>query len=152
MSEMHKTAWPAGLKRTKARLSVLAVLERESGPLSAMDIAAKIEGEDGDVWLSTVYRVLEQFVNCSIVNRLTVMQSDTAVYELNRFSHKHYAVCVSCRKIVPMANCPMDAFTPKVLDEGFKIAGHNLEVYGYCGACAGEGTASFLERKEAKEL
>lgn len=128
--------WPKGLKKTRTREQVFSVLQAEKAPLNAMEIAAKIDGE-ASVWLSTVYRVLEQFVKSGVVTKLTVMNSDTAVYELNRFCHKHYAVCMSCRKIIPMDNCPMEAFTPRVQDGGFRVVGHNVEVYGYCTECGG---------------
>lgn len=129
------SAWPAGLKKTKTRERVLAILEKEKCPLSALEICARIGGE-GAVWPSTVYRTLEQFEKSGVVSRLTVMGSDNAVYELNRFCHKHYAVCMACHKIVPMENCPMEAFTPRVQDDGFQVVGHNVEVYGYCAGCA----------------
>ena len=132
--------WPAGLKKTKTREQVLAVLEAQKGPLSAMDICAKIDRGENAVWLSTVYRVLEQFVKSGVATKLTVMNSDTAVYELNRFCHKHYAVCMACHKIIPMDNCPMETFTPRVQDNGFQVVGHNVEVYGYCTKCRQDET------------
>ncbi len=63
------------------------------------------------------------------------MNSEMAVYELNRFEHKHYAVCMSCRKIIAMDNCPMETFIPKLEDENFHVMGHNLEIFGYCKDC-----------------
>ncbi|HWR19983.1 MAG TPA: Fur family transcriptional regulator [Clostridia bacterium] len=134
----EKITWPKGLKKTKAREQVLALLEKEKRPVSALEISAKLEGGENPVWLSTVYRVLEQFVKSGVITKLSVMNSDTAVYELNRFHHKHYAVCMSCRKITPMENCPMEAFIPRVKDDGFQVVGHNVEVYGYCKDCACE--------------
>ena len=140
----EQTAWPKGLKKTKTRESVLVVLEREKCPLSAMEICARIGGDESTVWPSTVYRALEQFEKSGVVSKLTVMNSDTAVYELNRFRHKHYAVCMACHKIIPMENCTMEAFTPRVQDDGFQVVGHNVEVYGYCAGC------SFGEKKKNK--
>lgn len=64
-----------------------------------------------------------------------VMNSDMAVYELNRFEHKHYAVCMNCHKIIPMDNCPMEKFIPELEEDDFHIMGHNLEVFGYCKDC-----------------
>lgn len=133
----ERLTWPEGLKKTKTREQVLSVLQGQKCPMSAMEISANIDGGQNAVWLSTVYRVLEQFVKSGVVTKLTVMNSDTAVYELNRFHHKHYAVCMGCHKIIPMDNCPMETFTPRVQDRGFQVVGHNVEVYGYCTACGG---------------
>jgi Fur family ferric uptake transcriptional regulator len=131
----QQSDWPTGIKRTKQREAVLAVLERADGPLSAVDIRARTESDGAGVWLSTVYRILETLVRKGVVLRLAMMTGDMAVYELNRFRHRHYAVCVGCRKIISMDNCPMERFIPKIADGAFRVTGHNLEVYGYCGDC-----------------
>jgi Fur family ferric uptake transcriptional regulator len=134
----RRTDWPAGIKRTKQREAVLAVLERAEGPLSAVDIRARAEKNGEEVWLSTVYRILETFTKKGTAVKLAMSTGDMAMYELNRSEHRHYAVCVSCGKIVSMDNCPMDRFIPEIADGEFRVTGHNLEVYGYCGYCGGK--------------
>lgn len=134
MNETH-SAWPAGIKKTKQRASVLKVLENAPAPISAMELYECIEKEDSPVWLSTVYRILEMFVSKGFVMKTTVMDNDMAVYELNRNMHMHYAVCVDCHKIVAMNNCPMAEFTPKLADDEFHVLGHRVEMYGYCKDC-----------------
>ncbi|MEW9124954.1 MAG: transcriptional repressor, partial [Thermotaleaceae bacterium] len=90
---------------------------------------------EGETWLSTVYRILDIFVKKGVVIRTNIMNSEMSVYELNRFKHKHYAVCMSCKKIIEMDNCPMEGFIPKLEDKNFHIMGHNLEVFGFCNDC-----------------
>jgi len=130
-----QTAWPAGMKKTKPRECVLSVLEHADSPISAMDICSRIEKEGSTVWLSTVYRILELLVKNGTVIKNTIMDNDMAVYELNRNHHKHYAICVNCHKIIPMDNCPMEEFVPKLEDTDFRILGHKVEMYGYCKEC-----------------
>jgi Fur family ferric uptake transcriptional regulator len=127
-----------GLKRTKPRDKVLSVLEHAKKPLSAMEIYSEIEKEDNTPWLSTVYRILDLFVKKGVVIKIAMMDNEMAVYELNRFQHKHYAVCLSCHKIISMENCPMEKFIPNIQDHDFRVTGHNLEVYGYCSECSGK--------------
>jgi Fur family ferric uptake transcriptional regulator len=129
--------WPAGLKRTKPRRRVLEVLKSAEQPLSAMDIAIEIEKSGGGASLSTVYRVLESFEAHRIAVKIAVMNSDTALYELDRRQHRHYAVCVDCRRIIPMDDCPVARFAPQLAEDGFVITGHNLEVFGHCKNCTG---------------
>ncbi|NYB75812.1 transcriptional repressor [Sedimentibacter hydroxybenzoicus DSM 7310] len=124
-----------GIKKTKTREAVLSVLEHAEKPLSAMDICMEIEKTGENIWLSTVYRILELFIKKDIVNKISVMNNEMAVYELNRFIHKHYAVCMDCHKIIPMNNCPMEKFVPKIEDNEFHVIGHNVEVYGICRDC-----------------
>lgn len=130
-----QNSWPEGLKRTKNRESVLSVLEGSEKPLSAADIFAQIEKTGTTTWLSTVYRILEIFVKRGIVLKANVINTEMAVYELNRLKHKHFAVCVNCHKIIALNNCPMDKVMLNLEDNNFQVIGHTLEVYGFCGDC-----------------
>lgn len=132
----NQEKWFEGVKKTKTREAVLSVLERAEKPVSAMNICLEIEKTGENIWLSTVYRILELFVKKDIVKKITVMNSEMSVYELNRFKHKHYAVCIDCHKIIPMNNCPMEKFVPNIEDNEFHIIGHNVEVYGICRDCS----------------
>lgn len=137
MKEVQKNKWPAGIKKTKQRKNVLAVLESSEKPLSASEICSKMEKNGDAVWLSTVYRVLELFVEKGMVIKTNMMNNEMALYELNRFKHKHYAICMHCHKILAMDNCPMEKFIPELEDdEDFQVMGHNLEVYGLCKDCS----------------
>ena len=134
--------WPSGLKKTKQRLAIKEVLESAERPLSAIEIAARIGEDSGTAWLSTVYRALEMFEKENIVMKISLMAEGMALYVINHFEHKHYAVCVSCHKVTEMENCPMEAFDPQLADENFQILGHKLEMYGYCRICQKESVQS----------
>lgn len=132
--------WPHGLKRTKPREAVIAVLWESEKPLSARDIYGileknRVEKDGPPVWLSTVYRILEQLVEKDVVVKLTLLDQEMAVYELHQSSHRHYAVCVDCRKMVTIDNCPMERFEPQLEDDSFQVLGHRIEMYGYCKDC-----------------
>ncbi|MDR1943962.1 MAG: transcriptional repressor [Synergistaceae bacterium] len=131
----HKTGWPSNIKKTRQRQSVLAILERSDKPLSAADICSLTKEAGEAVWLSTVYRILELFTKKGVVVKVSVLNNDFALYEMNRFEHKHYAVCVSCHKVVQMDNCPMERFIPEIEDSDFHVTGHKVEIYGYCKEC-----------------
>lgn len=127
--------WPIGLRKTKSRVSVLAILEDADKPLSATCIWSKIETNGENTWLSTIYRVLDSFVEAGLAIKITVLDNEMTLFEINRHEHKHYAICLNCHKILPMNNCPMDKFNPSIDDSGFQITGHKAEVYGYCKEC-----------------
>ena len=115
---------------------MLEVLAATETPLSALDIAARIEKEGGgSAWLSTVYRALESFVEHRVAVRIAVMGSDVALYELRTNGHHHYAVCVDCHRIIPLKSCPVGHFVPELPEDGFAVTGHNLEVFGHCKNC-----------------
>ena len=135
MKETSNIIWPKGLKRTKTRESVLSVLEGSHSPLSAIEIFSEIENKGESIWLSTVYRVLDAFVEKGLVAKTAVLDNEIILYDLNRSGHKHYAVCIGCHKIITMTNCPMDDFKPKFKNEDIEITGHKVEIYGYCKEC-----------------
>ncbi len=135
---MKKTSiikWPEGLKRTKTRESVLSVLLDSHSPLSALEIFSEIENRGERIWMSTVYRVLDAFLEHDLVTKTSVLDNEITLYDLKSSGHKHYAVCVGCHKIITMVNCPMDDFQAKFKDNDLQVTGHKVEVYGYCKKC-----------------
>ena len=135
MEQNETFEWPQGLKRTKPRQRVLEVLSSAAVPMTALDICEQIGREGESVWLSTVYRILDQFTERGIAVKTAVLDSGMALYELSRSGHRHYAVCMGCNKVIPMENCPMERFYPKLEESGFQVTGHKLEMYGYCKEC-----------------
>lgn len=131
---MPDFVWPPGLKRTKQRDAIVNILENADMPLSAVEIYNRAESGGITVWLSTVYRTLDLLSEKGVVLKTAVLDSDMAYYELRRQGHRHYAVCVDCHKIVPMAGCPLGDYKPKVTDD-FRVLGHRVEMYGYCKDC-----------------
>lgn len=129
----HK--WPTDLKKTKSRVKILSILEDADIPISAMDIYSQLEKSEEPIWLSTVYRVLEIFVEKGMIIKNTVLNNEMVLYEINHFDHKHYAICLGCHKMVTMENCPMDQFHPQFEDNSFHVLDHKVEVYGYCKDC-----------------
>lgn len=128
-----------GLKNTKNRQLVLASLRQADSPLTAEDIYLQLKVVDASISLSTVYRILDIFVEKELALKASVAKDNAAMYELNDRAHKHHLVCVSCKKIQPVYNCPLDDFEKNVAKEtDYSITGHRLEIYGYCPECRGK--------------
>lgn len=133
MKSTCRIKWPEGIKKTKQREYVLAMLESAELPVSAIDIYNKLE-EQG-VPLSTIYRILEIFTEKGIAAKIAVKENGMAVYELKRNEHRHYAFCMGCHRMIVIENCPMEVFKPALGESNFHMLGHKLEIYGYCGDC-----------------
>lgn len=134
MQENHG-GFPSGIKKTRQREHVFSVLERAETPLSAQEIFLQAQAEDASLWLSTVYRTLDFFASKGLITKTTVMDGRQALYALSPLQHRHYAVCLGCRKVVALANCPMEKFEPELDEGGFRVLGHKVEMYGYCRDC-----------------
>ena len=125
-----------GLKNTKHRTAILDILERSNQPIAVEQIFLELNEKEIPVSLSTVYRVLDSLVLKNLVIKLTISGDNRALFEYNRMMHRHYLVCLSCKKIIPINHCPLGDYEKSLEKEtGFTIAGHKLDIYGYCSAC-----------------
>lgn len=132
--------WPEGIKKTKQREDVFRVLVEAKEPLSAIEIYNRIQQQNGQInyAISTIYRSLTVFEEKGLVEKSTLMGEDTAVYEWQHGKHKHYAICLKCHKLVPLAKCPFEHVKLDTSDEDFTVTSHKLEIYGYCNKCKEE--------------
>ena len=90
----------AGLKVTLPRLKILEVLENSpSHHLSAEDIYRVLIEQNEEVGVATIYRVLSQFEESGIVQKLN-FENNQSVYELCGAEHHDHLVCVKCNKII----------------------------------------------------
>lgn len=129
----------SGLKNTKHRLSLLEILYKESQPVSAEKIYIGLKERSVDINLSTVYRNLEMLVNKGIATKLTFLGDSKALYEYNRMEHRHYLVCVKCKNIITIENCPLQDYEMSLEKEtGFQINAHKLVMFGCCPECKNE--------------
>jgi len=114
----------------------LETLYEENQPLSAEDIYIKLKEKTVDINLSTVYRNLEVLVNNGLATKLTFPGDSKALYEYNRLGHRHYIVCIECKKILAIEHCPLQEYETSLEKEtGFKINAHKLVMFGCCPEC-----------------
>ncbi len=135
--EEWESEYPRGLKWTKQRKSVYRVLKEATEPLNASRIYHLAEKSAGgeEYALSTVYRILTAFEEKGLVERNVCLEDGSVVYTLTRDGHTHYAVCLGCRRRIPMQSCPFAHIHLEKETEGFIVTGHRLELYGYCREC-----------------
>jgi Fur family transcriptional regulator, ferric uptake regulator len=125
-----------GLKNTKSRNLIYDFLSHSDVPATAEQIFLKLKESDTSINLSTVYRILEIFVNKGIVLKSNISDNNKSMFELNRLEHKHHIVCVRCKKIFPMDDCPFEEYERKIQNKlGFDVIGHKLEIFGFCKKC-----------------
>ena len=137
MSKIKNTFWTDHqIKKTKQREVLLALLQNLEKPATTEELYQSACKEATSLNLSTVYRTLELFYKKNIVIKTVSSETQKAMYELNRYEHRHYMVCVKCQNIFPLENCPCDLIEQFVLENSnFKMLDHKLEILGYCPAC-----------------
>ena len=138
MKDMNseKTFKGCGLKNTKSRLAILDILERSAQPLSAEQIFLELKEKNISTNLSTVYRTLDTLTEKRLVTKLQITGDSRALFEYNRMAHKHYLICLECKKITAIESCPLGDYVKALAQEtDYSISGHKLDIYGYCPSC-----------------
>jgi Fur family ferric uptake transcriptional regulator len=122
-----------GLKATVPRLKILEVFQRSvQRHMTAEDVFRVLLQERSDVGLATVYRVLTQFEQASILSRSN-FESGKAVYELNEGQHHDHLVCLDCGKVEEFYDAEIEKRQSAVAAEkGFSITDHALSLYANC--------------------
>lgn len=139
----ESAAYPEGIKWTKQRKAVYRALWEADSPLSAQQIYRRAGGmgEDGEAYaFSTIYRILGAFEEKGLLEKTAWMGESedghtTMLYELKKGGHTHYAVCLECRRRIPLKNCPFAGLHLEKETEEFTVTDHKLELYGYCRDC-----------------
>ena len=132
-----------GMKSTKQRNLIFNILNEVQNVMTAEDIYLELRRADYSVNLSTVYRILELFIDKGIALKSNLPENNQCVFELNRFEHKHHLICLKCKKVVCIDDCPLTEFEHHLEQQtDFNITDHKLEIYGYCNNCKRSVTKS----------
>lgn len=125
-----------GLKKTRHRTAILDILDQSDQPVNAEQVYLKLKEENVSINLSTVYRILDALAVKNIVTKLSLSGDNKAFFEFNRKVHRHYLVCIECKKILAINDCPLEDYEKTLEKEtNFSISGHKLDIYGYCPEC-----------------
>lgn len=124
------------LSVTKTRLELLELFIKKNTPLSIVDFKkTKLFKEMNE---SSFYRNLSKFEDAEIIRAVPTSQ-DYQSYELvhDDIHHHHHIVCTSCKAVKCLTECGLDkALNSMASKVGYKVTGHNLELYGLCEKCA----------------
>jgi Fur family transcriptional regulator, ferric uptake regulator len=103
--------------------------------LSAEDIYRVLIEQNEEVGVATIYRVLSQFEESGIVQKLN-FENNQAVYELCGLEHHDHLVCVKCNKIIEFQDDVIEQHQLQIAKKyGFELTDHSLYLYGLCKNC-----------------
>jgi Fur family ferric uptake transcriptional regulator len=126
-----------GLKATLPRLKILEIFQKGAQRhMTAEDVFRVLLEERSDVGLATVYRVLTQFEQASILSR-SHFESGKAVYELNEGHHHDHLICTSCGRVEEFYDAEIEKRQQIVAKgKGWIMQDHAMSLYGLCSNCA----------------
>ena len=123
----------SGLKATLPRLKILNLFETSGvRHMTAEDVYKLLLKEGMDIGLATIYRVLTQFEQASILIRHH-FEGGKAVFELNEGIHHDHMVCVQCGHVEEFYDSEIERRQVKIAKErGFSLHEHSLQLYADC--------------------
>ena len=89
----------SGLKCTRSRLQVLEMLLAQREVLTADEIYEKLLQTGARLNFSTVYRILENFTEKKLTEKVLLPQSRKYGFLLYTLSHTHHLICLGCHKV-----------------------------------------------------
>jgi Fur family transcriptional regulator, ferric uptake regulator len=122
---------------TRARETVLAVLDAAAEPLSAAGVIAAIGGACDP---ATVYRALHYLEESGLAESFVLHCTEHGVercYAPAGSSHRHWFHCESCHRFTDLGECRIGGMIGQVERElGLRVTRHTLYMTGLCPSCA----------------
>lgn len=124
------------LKKTYPRQIILGLFAKHDQFLSAEDISQVFEKNGHPVPLSTIYRILDQFIEKGLISDVHVETSSVKLYERAHAHHAHHLICTECEKVIHVESCPVHDYEADLSkSHAFLVTHHTLNFYGVCEAC-----------------
>lgn len=128
-SESHELR-KAGLKVTHPRMRILQILDESAQRhMTAEDIYRQLLGNQDDIGLATVYRVLTQFEAAGMVVKHN-FESGQAVFELERGRHHDHMIDIESGKVIEFVSEQIERLQREIADKhGYVLEEHSLVLY-----------------------
>jgi Fur family ferric uptake transcriptional regulator len=125
-----------GLRATRGRIAIVAMLDASPVPLKLADIHARVKRQGCD--FATVFRFISILEEKALVERVAWIDGTTRheIKSRDGHAHHHYLICRTCHKVEPLDGCVVGRFESQVARErGYAGMSHSLQLSGVCPAC-----------------
>ena len=124
-----------GLRTTKQRTAVVAVLNDNDEFRSAQEIHEQLRDQGESIGLATVYRTLQSLSDAAEIDMLRT-DSGEAVYRRCSEHHHHHLLCRHCGYTVEIEGPSMERWAEQIATaNGFTDVDHTVEITGVCDNC-----------------
>lgn len=126
----------AGYKLTKARQTVLDVIEQSGGHITSAEVLDSVAALDPAIGRASVFRTLDLLTRLSIIRPTYIGSSITPNYVLMPDGHHHHIICTLCSRVIEFEDCGLEQMAAALEKRlHVKLTGHLLEFYGRCETC-----------------
>jgi Fur family transcriptional regulator, ferric uptake regulator len=125
-----------GVRNTRQRSAVGALLAEVEGFHSAQELHAMLRDRGERIGLTTVYRTLQGLADSGAID---VMRPPGGEHLYRRCSkgHHHHLVCRACGRTAEVEGPAVETWAERVAAKhGYVDVSHTLEVFGTCPDCA----------------
>ena len=135
IKELRQIIRDMGIKITKQRLAILTVLNNDQSHVTAQEVYEELSKSHPEIGFATVYRFLRKLTELKLVTEVR-MGGLPARYELAHADHHDHLTCTVCGLVVEFEEQQIEELQEKVANQnGFRLTGHVLELYGECPSC-----------------
>ena len=128
---------PIGVRSTRQRSAISALLAESKGFRSAQDLHAELRDKGDTIGLTTVYRTLQSMSDAGAVDVLRT-DSGELIFRKCSDSHHHHLVCRVCGFTVEVEDPKVEVWARSAGQaHGFTEVTHSVELFGVCAECAG---------------
>ncbi len=133
-AELRKALEEEGHRFTAQRAAVYRVVGQSRAHPTADEIFTEVRERIPDISLATVYKALEAFVSCGLVQKLTTGEGP-ARYD-GRTDRHHHVRCVSCGSVSDVEGPEVaDRLEALGTESEFEVVDYRLELLGHCPTC-----------------
>ena len=130
---------PIGVRSTRQRSAISALLDESKGFRSAQDLHAELRERGDAIGLTTVYRTLQSMSDAGAVDVLRT-DSGELIFRKCSDSHHHHLVCRACGFTVEVEEPGVEVWAHRAGEaHGFSEVSHTVELFGLCAGCAARG-------------
>jgi Fur family transcriptional regulator, ferric uptake regulator len=126
-----------GYRVTTPRRLVFETLATAGGHLTVDDIAARIQAQDDDVNLATIYRALALLADLDLVRESRLGENGASHWELAHPDEHFHMVCRDCGSVEHHTGTLVQSVRDHLSHgHGFEAEQVELTVTGRCATCA----------------
>lgn len=123
-------------RNTKQKQILLSILKNSNKPMSINEIYTCVKEFIPNIAKSTIYRNIDALMKQDLIDKYYL--SDNELFykiKTNTHEHKHYVICDSCKRMFDLPVCPIHDIEHMLLQEGFTITEHYIQISGICKEC-----------------
>jgi len=124
-------------RNTKQKQLILCILKEANRPMSINEIYAQIVLSLPRIAKSTIYRNIDQLLSQNLIDKYHL--NDNEIFyriKANSNEHKHFIICDDCKKVFDLPICPIHDLEHSMVEKGFIIRDHHIQINGICQSCA----------------